>query len=59
MRGRAPSPHGGASHRSTRAYGDGDPRGRHPRILREHETLDGEDVLLGFSVPLEELFAER
>jgi len=29
------------------------------RILREHETLDGEDVLAGFSVPLLELFVER
>jgi Uma2 family endonuclease len=29
------------------------------RILREHETLDGEDVLVGFEVALEELFAER
>ena len=32
---------------------------RTARILRELETLDGEDVLRGFSVPLEELFAER
>jgi Uma2 family endonuclease len=29
------------------------------RILREHETLGGEDVLVGFSVGLVELFAER
>jgi Uma2 family endonuclease len=29
------------------------------RILREHEMLDGEGVLVGFSVPLAELFAER
>lgn len=29
------------------------------RILREHETLEGEDVLVGFSVSLAELFAER
>lgn len=26
------------------------------RVLRQTETLDGEDVLAGFSVPLEELF---
>jgi Uma2 family endonuclease len=29
------------------------------RILRKHETLEGEDVLSGFTVPLVELFAER
>jgi Uma2 family endonuclease len=29
------------------------------RILREHETLEGEDVLVGFSVPIAELFADR
>ena len=29
------------------------------RILRAHETLEGEDVLLGFAVPVAELFAER
>lgn len=27
------------------------------RLLREHETLDGEDVLPGLSIPLVELFA--
>lgn len=26
------------------------------RVLREHEVLEGEDVLVGFSVPLSELF---
>jgi Uma2 family endonuclease len=26
------------------------------QILREHDTLTGEDVLVGFSVPLSELF---
>jgi Uma2 family endonuclease len=26
------------------------------RTLRDHETLDGEDVLVGFSVPVSELF---
>ena len=29
------------------------------RIVREHEVLDGEDVLVGFSVELTELFGER
>jgi len=29
------------------------------RILREHETLDGQDVLAGFSLAIAELFAER
>jgi Uma2 family endonuclease len=32
---------------------------RSARILREHETLDGENVLVGFSLAIEELFAER
>jgi hypothetical protein len=27
------------------------------RLLREHETLDGEDVLSGLSIPLAEIFA--
>jgi Uma2 family endonuclease len=29
------------------------------RVVREREVLDGEDVLVGFSVALTELFAER
>ena len=32
-------------------------KGRDPRVLRESDTLDGEDVCPGFSAPVAELFA--